>query len=100
MLFLLDTNTHAGDIFRIFDFATKQMKISRDVKWTGKFYADGNYIEIPNYYQNSKINILDIREENEILEETKQENENKVEGENDHVQMTYDPTRDDITIFY
>ena len=73
------------------------MKISRDVRWTGKFYADGNYIKIPNYHQNSKINILDIREENETLGETEQENEKKVEEENDRVQMTYDPTRDDVT---
>ena len=73
------------------------MKISRDVKWTGKFYADGNYIEISNYHQNSKINILDIREENEMLEEIKQENKNKVEEKNDRVQMTNDPTRDDVT---
>ena len=35
-------NTHAGDVFQFFDIATKQMKISRDVRWTGKFYVDGN----------------------------------------------------------
>ena len=73
------------------------MKISRDVRWTGKFYADSNYIKIPNYHQNSKIEILDIKEKNEKLEETLQENENEVEEENDRVQMTYDPTRDEVT---
>ena len=64
--------------------------------WTGKFYTDGNYIKIPNYHQNSKIYIPDIREENETLEETKQENENEVEESNDCIQMNYDPMRDDV----
>ena len=41
--------------------------------------------------------IADIREENETLKETEQENENEVEEANDHMQMTYDPTRDGIT---
>ena len=67
------------------------------MRWTGKFYADGFYFKITNYHQNIKIDILDIREEDEVLEETKQENENEVEEENDCVQMTYDPTRDDLT---
>ena len=61
------------------------MKISRNVRWTGKFFANGNYAEIPNYHQNSKIYIPDIRGKIETLEETKQENENKVEEENDCV---------------
>ena len=96
-IFVGYSNTHAGDAFQFSDIATKQMKISRDVRWTGEFYANGNYIEIPNYHQNAKIDILDIREEIGVLEETKPENENKVEIENDRVQMTYDPTRDDVT---
>ena len=55
------------------------------MRWTGKFFANGNYAEIPNYHQNSKIYIPDIRGKIETLEETKQENENKVEEENDCV---------------
>ena len=73
------------------------MKISRYARWTGKFYADGNYIKIPNYHQNTKIDIMDIREENGVLDETEPENENTVEIENDREQMTYDSTRDDVT---
>ena len=57
------------------------------MRWTEKVYTDGKYIEIPNYQQDSNINILDITEENE----------NKVEEINDRVQMTYDPTRDYVT---
>ena len=56
-IFVGYSKTHAGDVFQFFDIATKQMKISRDVRWTRKFYADGNYIEISNYHQNSKIYI-------------------------------------------
>ena len=65
-IFVGYSNNHGRDVFQFFDIATKQIKISRDARWTGKFYADGNYINIPNYHQNSTINILDIREENEI----------------------------------
>ena len=53
-IFVGYSNNHAGDVFQFFDNATKQIKISRDVRWTGKFYTDGNYIDIPNYHQNSK----------------------------------------------
>ena len=61
-------NNPTGDIFQFFNIATKQIKISRGVRWTRKFYADVNYIDITNYHQNSMINILDIREENEVSE--------------------------------
>ena len=33
--------------------STKRIKISRDVRWMGKFYNDGHPIEIPDYKENN-----------------------------------------------
>ena len=66
------------------------------MKWTGKFYADENYINIPNYHQNLRISILDTRNENEVSENTKRVHENEAQQETTPLQMTYDPSRDDV----
>ena len=48
---------HAGDVYRMYDPNTKRIKISRDVRWMGKFYIDGDPIKIPNYKENNSRNI-------------------------------------------
>ena len=54
-IFVCYSNDHAGDIYRFFDLASKRIKVSRNVQWTGKFYANRDYISIPNYNQNATI---------------------------------------------
>ena len=52
------SNDHAGDVYIFFNLASKQIKIGRDVRWTGEFYANRNYyISIPNYNQNATVKI-------------------------------------------
>ena len=57
IIFVGYSNDHAGDVYRFFDLALKQIKISRDVCWTGKFYANRDYVSISNYNQNTTIKI-------------------------------------------
>ena len=95
------SNKHAGDNYGnnygFFDIVTKQINASRELRWTRKFYAEGNYINIPNNHQDSKINILDTRNENEVSENTQQENENQAQQETTRLQMTYNPMKDDVS---
>ena len=39
---------HTSDVYHICNPSTKRIKISRDVRWIGKFYNDRHPIEIPN----------------------------------------------------
>ena len=48
---------HAGDVYQMYDPNTKRIKISRDVRWMGKFYNDGHPIEIPDYKENKSTNM-------------------------------------------
>ena len=57
-----------------------------------EIFADSNYKAIPNYNQNPSINISELRNKPNVSENNKVEVENNVQ-----LQMTYDPTRDDIT---
>ena len=80
------SNDYIGDGYRCFDLACKQIKMSRNVRWTGKSYASGNYVSIPNYNQNAVIKITgDTRQIEEMTQEiendpdeTDNQNENTV----------------------
>ena len=72
-IFVGYSNDHAGDVYRFFDLASKGIVISRDVQWTGKFYANGDYVSIPNYNQNATIKITGDKGQ---IEEMTQESEN------------------------
>ena len=51
---------HAGDVYCMYDPSTKRIKISRDVRLMGKFYNDGQLIEIPDYKENNSRNMKSI----------------------------------------
>ena len=51
---------HAGDVYRMYDPNTKRIKISRDVKWMGKFFNDGHPIKISEYKKNKSRNMKSI----------------------------------------
>ena len=55
------TREHAGDAYHMYDPNTKRIKISRDVRWMGKFYNDGHPIKIPDYKENNSRNMKSIR---------------------------------------
>ena len=54
------TTEHAGDVYRMYNPNTKGIKISRDIRWMGKFYNDGDPIEIPDYKENNSRNMKSI----------------------------------------
>ena len=41
----------------MYDPKTRRIRISRDVRWMGKFYNNGNPTEIPNYNKNKSRNM-------------------------------------------
>ena len=49
---------HAGDVYHMYDPSTN--RISRNVRWMGKFHNDGHPIEIPDYAENNSRNIKSI----------------------------------------
>ena len=97
-IFVGYSNDQAGDVCRFFNLASKQIKITRDVRWTGKFCANGKYVSIPNYNQNTTLKISGDMGQ---IEEITQEIENdpvETENQNDNIVcMTYDPTSDDMS---
>ena len=62
------------------------------MRWTGKFYVDSNYKAIPNYNQHPNMNISELRNDVNVSENNEVEAENNTQS-----QMTYDPTRNDVT---
>ena len=95
---MANSNDHAGDVYRFYDIFSEQIKISRDVQKSGKLYANGEHVSIPNYNQNIMIQITgNTCYIEEITEETENhpketENENMIT-----VRMTYDPKRDNMS---
>ena len=70
---------HAGDVYRMYDPNKSRIKISRDVRWMGKFYNDGHPIDIPNYNKNNSRNMTsvpppiryeDAEKENNLIKES------------------------------
>ena len=51
---------HASDIYCMHNHRTKRIKISRDVRWMGKFYNDGHLIKIPDNTENKSRNVKSI----------------------------------------
>ena len=79
------SNDHVGDINRFFDLASKQMKISRDIQWTWKFYANRDFVSIPNYNHQT---IIKITSDTEQIEEMTLEIENDpddTENQNENI---------------
>ena len=70
---------HAGDVYRMYDPNTKRIKISRDVRWMGKFNNEGYPIEIPDSKENNSrkmkaipppIRYDDAQKENDLMKQS------------------------------
>ena len=46
---------HGGDVYRMNRLTTQRVRISRDVRWLGKFHVEGKYVDIPGYSRNNEI---------------------------------------------
>ena len=98
-IFVGYSNDHAGDVYKFFHLASNQIKISRDVLWTGKFYINRDYVSIPNYNQNGTIKITGHTGQIQELTQEIENDPDETEYQNENiVWMTYDPTRDDMSV--
>ena len=70
---------HADDVYCMYDPSAKRIKISRDVRWMGKFYNDGHPIKIPDWAENNSRNLKlitlpirynDVQKENDSIQQT------------------------------
>ena len=95
-IFVGYSNNHTGDVYRFYDVESKRIKISRDVRWTGKFYANSDYVSIPNYDQNAMIRATRGNRLNENTSETESTSDNQETTVDNTIRVTHDPTRDDM----
>ena len=81
-----------------FDIASKQIQISRDVQWSGKFHANGEYVSIPNYNQNTTIQITGDTGHVVGMTQGTEYDPDELENQNmNKVRMTCDPMHDNVS---
>ena len=56
----------------MYDLTTQRVRISRDVRWLGKFHVEGKYVDIPGYSRNNKTWIIQYVDDDDKVEEIKE----------------------------
>ena len=82
---------HRSDIYRMYDLTTQRVRISRDVRWLGKFHVEGKYVDIPGYSRNNEIQIIQYAADDNTIDEMKEteDAETNSEKENLHKKINH-----------
>ena len=69
---------HLGDAYRVLDFKTKTVMITKDVRWIGKTYEEVFDVKIPKNLTNTDMGSSEDESEEEIFVKNLKRSDNKV----------------------
>ena len=95
-MFLGYAANHAGNVYRMLNMKTKQVLITRDVKWLNTYEKDTKKNELVHEIEDDDLNILptDTEPEKPVQEdELDDENNNEVEDNEETIEFYEEPKR-------